>query len=123
MLGRGANPQFPPVATPLNALKCCLYGINFIFKANDWVKLFLKVSSKDKEEGYSNESITLYMHLLAYHVPRFLCDENGIKIFTGQVKTNVVSVGSAIHKQDISLPNIYNRTSTLGTSQAGTGHY
>ena len=92
MLGRGANPQFPPVATPLNALKYCLYGINFIFKANDWVKLFLKVSSKDKEEGYSNESITLYMHLLAYHVPKF-------------------------------FPNIYNRTSTLGTSQAGTGHY
>jgi hypothetical protein len=60
------------------------------FKANEWVKLFL--SLKDQEEGYSKSNVTPYIHMLVYHVPRQLSDENGVKIFTGQgvEKTNDV---------------------------------
>lgn len=49
------------------------------FKA---IKLFLNL--KDKADGYSKTNITPYMHILVYHVPQFLCDDNGLKIFTGQ---------------------------------------
>ena len=41
-----------------------------------------------------------YIHLLVYHIPRFLCDGDGIKRFTGQgvEKTNDV-VRSIYHKK------------------------
>ena len=77
-------------------------NINFIFcllpKANSWVRLFLSLS--DKEDGYSKANITPYMHLLVYHVPKFLCDDDGFKIFTGQgvEKTNDV-VRSVYHRK------------------------
>ena len=70
----------------------------FFVKANDWVKLFLTL--KDKEDGYSKTNVTPYMHMHVYHVPRFLCDNSGIKIFTGQgvERTNDV-VRSTYHNK------------------------
>ena len=69
-----------------------------IFKANEWVKLFL--SLKDKQEGYSKANVTPYIHMLVYHVPRLLSDGIGFKIFTGQgvEKTNDV-VRALYHKK------------------------
>jgi hypothetical protein len=46
------------------------------------VNLFL--SLKDKDEGYTKAKITPYIHLLVYHVPKFLSDDCGVKVFTGQ---------------------------------------
>ena len=70
----------------------------FVFKANEWIKLFL--SLKDKQDGYGKENVTPYMHLLVYHVPKFLNDQYGMKIFTGQgvERTNDV-VRSIYHKK------------------------
>lgn len=67
-------------------------------KANNWVKLFLTL--QNKEDGYSKSNITPYIHLLVYHIPRFLCDGDGIKRFTGQgvEKTNDV-VCSIYHRK------------------------
>ena len=34
--------------------------------------------------GYEKARITPYMHILVYHVPKFLKDDNFLKTFTGQ---------------------------------------
>lgn len=62
------------------------------------MNLFL--SLKDHEEGYSKSTITPYIHLFVYHVPKFLVGNGGIKIFTGQgvEKTNDV-VRGIYHKK------------------------
>lgn len=75
----------------------CLFLL--VCQANDWVKLFL--SLKDKEEGYSKSNITPYIHMLVYHVPKFLCDEQGLKIFTGQGVEKTNDVVRAVYQRKI----------------------
>ncbi len=49
---------------------------------------------------YSEANITLYIYLLIYHVPKFLCDNTGMKIFMGQgVKRTNDVVRSIYHKK------------------------
>ena len=74
----------------------CLFLL--VCQANDWVKLFL--SLKDKE-GYSKSNITPYIHMLVYHVPKFLCDEQDLKIFTGQGVEKTNDVVRAVYQRKI----------------------
>ena len=64
----------------------------------EWINLFL--SLKDQLEGYGKSNVTPYMHMLVYHVPKFLSDVHRMKIFTGQgvERTNDV-VRSIYHKK------------------------
>jgi len=54
----------------------------FFSKATEWARLCLSLG--DEESGYGKSRITPYMHILCYHVPHFLKDNNGLKRFTGQ---------------------------------------
>ena len=78
----------------LLALKITGHDVKEINK----VKLFLTL--KDKQDGYAKTNVTPYIHLLVYHVPKHLSDNNGMNIFTGQGvgKTNDV-VQSIYHKK------------------------
>jgi hypothetical protein len=38
----------------------------------------------NKEDGYGKHNVTPYIHMLCYHVPRFLKQEMAVKRFTGQ---------------------------------------
>ena len=70
----------------------------FVASVCDWVNLFLTL--KDKENGYSKANITLYIHLLVYHVPKYVQSDDDMKVFTGQgvEKTNDV-LCSIYHKK------------------------
>lgn len=46
------------------------------------MKVFLSLGNK--EDGYGKHNVTPYMHMLCYHVPRFLNQETAVKRFTGQ---------------------------------------
>ena len=61
------------------------------------MKLFL--SLKDKEDGISKSNVTPYMHMLVYHVPKFLNDEQGLKIFTGQSVEKTNDVVRAVYQR------------------------
>lgn len=58
-----------------------------IKQATQWVNLFLSLGGI--EDGYKKVNITPYIHILCYHVPKFL-STCGVKCFTGQgvEKTN-----------------------------------
>ena len=51
-------------------------------KAKEWVDLF--ISLRDKIDGYRKKNVTLYMHIMVYHIPKFLELYKTVKIFSGQ---------------------------------------
>ena len=51
-------------------------------KAKEWVDLFL--SPRDKIDGYRKKNVTPYMHIMVYHIPKFLELYKTVKIFSGQ---------------------------------------
>ena len=59
--------------------------VNCVFSmANSWVLSFLALSKLLEE--YDSKAITLYIHILVYHVPMLLCKHmySSLKQFTGQ---------------------------------------
>ena len=57
-------------------------------QAKEWIKLFLSLGGE--VIGFGNAAITPYLHILMYHVPKFLKDGTCLKSFTrqGVEKTN-----------------------------------
>lgn len=57
-------------------------------QATQWLDLFLSLGGE--VTGFTKSSITPYIHILVYHVPKFLKGENSLKSLTGQgvEKTN-----------------------------------
>lgn len=51
-------------------------------QVTEWLKLYLSLAGD--VIGYENASVTPYIHVLAYHLPRFVKDETPFKSFTGQ---------------------------------------
>ena len=54
----------------------------YFHKAQEWVNLFL--SLRENCQGYKKANVTPYMHLMVYHIPKFLQTFKSLKIFTGQ---------------------------------------
>ncbi|XP_028410515.1 uncharacterized protein LOC114533214 isoform X1 [Dendronephthya gigantea] len=67
----------------------------FFGKAKNWVELFLSLGGKVM--GYEKARITPYIHILLYHVPRFIKDEKSLKSFTGQGIEKINDVVRAIY--------------------------
>ena len=67
-------------------------------QAKEWIKLLLSLGGE--VIGYGNAAITPYLHILTYHVPKFLKDGTCLKSFTGQgvEKTNDI-VRSIYHNK------------------------
>lgn len=55
---------------------------DFFEKAKSWVNLF--ISLRDKRKGYERARITLYIHAMVFHIPKFFRTHKSVKIFTGQ---------------------------------------
>ena len=75
-------------------------NITFLFysqKVRKWIKLFLSLGGKVK--GYEKTSITPYLHILVYHLPRFLKNEILFKAFTGQGVEKVNDIVRSTHPE------------------------
>lgn len=71
------------------------YNLFSTDKKEDWIQLFLAIGRK--VIGYEKAFITPYLHILVYHLPRFLNGEIPFKAFTGQGVEKVNNVVRAIH--------------------------